>query len=139
LQALSALPLSQLVVASAFYRNPPLGDVPQPDFVNAVAGLVTRLPPRELLRALKAIEREQGRERRPGDRWGPRVLDLDLLVFGDQRIDEGHLVVPHPGIADRNFVLFPLLEIAPWLVIPGLGEIRALAARLDARTLVRLD
>jgi len=98
------------------------GGVEQPDFVNAAAALMTRLSAAELLRELQRIEDARGRER--GDvRWGPRVLDLDLLVYSDQKIEEQDLIIPHPGIGERNFVLLPLGEVAPGLNIPGLGQI----------------
>ena len=87
--------------------------------------LKTRRTPRELLQRMQAIEREQGRE--PGERWGPRRIDLDLLVFGDEIVEEDGLKVPHPGIAERNFVLLPLGEIAPDLHIPGLGHLADIA------------
>jgi 2-amino-4-hydroxy-6-hydroxymethyldihydropteridine diphosphokinase len=128
---LGALPRTRLVAVSGFYRNPPIGGIVQPDFVNAVAGLLTQLPAPELLACLKQAEADLGRVRGPGSRWGPRCIDLDLLVYGAQRISAQALTVPHPGIEQRNFVLFPLLEIAPGLTIPGLGPVAALAARLD--------
>lgn len=131
LAAMRKLPATQLVAVSNFYCNPPLGIQEQPYFVNAAAGLLTRLGARELLSALKAIEQAQGRRPDPGGRWGPRVLDLDLLVYGDVRQSEDGLALPHPGIAERNFVLFPLLEIAPGLAVPGLGRVTDLAVRLD--------
>jgi 2-amino-4-hydroxy-6-hydroxymethyldihydropteridine diphosphokinase len=137
--ALAALAGTRLVAVSAFYRNPPLGDIPQPDFVNAVAGLLTQLGPGALLRELKAIEQAHGRDRAAGQRWGPRVLDLDLLVHGGARLHEEGLELPHPGIALRNFVLFPLLEIAPGLDVPGLGPVAELARRVDGSGLVKLD
>jgi 2-amino-4-hydroxy-6-hydroxymethyldihydropteridine diphosphokinase len=128
--ALGRVAQTQLVAVSRFYRNPPLGTRAQPHYVNAAAALLTRLPERDLLVALKGIETSQGRVREPGDHWGPRVLDLDLLVHGSARRSEDGLTLPHPGIAERNFVLFPLLEIAPGLTIPGLGPVAMLAARL---------
>jgi 2-amino-4-hydroxy-6-hydroxymethyldihydropteridine diphosphokinase len=138
LEALGRLPRTRLVAVSDFFRNPPMGVLDQPDFVNAAAAVLTRLSARDLLAALKEIERAQGRERGPGSRWGPRELDLDLLVYGSTRLDEVGLVIPHPGIAERNFVLFPLLEIAPGLTIPGVGRVAELAARLDCSGLERL-
>ncbi len=118
---------TSLIRQSSLYRSAPFGGVEQPDFVNAVASLLTQLSAPELLRELQRIENERGRER--GDvRWGPRVLDLDLLVYSNQDIDAQGLTVPHPGISERNFVLLPLAEIAPELSIPGLGRI----ANLDA-------
>ncbi|MEO7386145.1 MAG: 2-amino-4-hydroxy-6-hydroxymethyldihydropteridine diphosphokinase [Gammaproteobacteria bacterium] len=131
LDALCGLPETRRIVCSASWRNPALGPQPQPDFVNAVAGLLTRLPPARLLDELLAIERRQGRDRSAGVRWGPRRIDLDLLVVGDVVMDTASLVLPHPGIATRNFVLFPLLEIAPGLSIPGLGPVWRLAAALN--------
>ncbi len=122
LDRLTGLPRSRLVAASPLYRSAPFGGVEQPDFVNAAASLVTRLSPEELLAELKRIEREQGREK-DAARWGPRVLDLDLLVYSRRKIDTKILTVPHPGISERNFVLLPLMEIAPDLYIPGLGRV----------------
>ena len=128
LDALSGLPDTLRVNCSATLRNAALGPQPQPEFVNAVAGLLTQLAPVDLLDELLAIERRQGRDRSTGVRWGPRRIDLDLLAYGDVVIETERLVVPHPGIASRNFVLFPLLEIAPALRIPGLGPVWRLAA-----------
>jgi 2-amino-4-hydroxy-6-hydroxymethyldihydropteridine diphosphokinase len=105
--------------------------VVQPDFVNAAAGLLTRLPARELLAALQGVETRLGRTR-PAERWGPRRIDLDLLVYGTERIDEPGLTVPHPGLAERAFVLAPLADIAPSLRVPGLGVVRDLLAAIDA-------
>jgi 2-amino-4-hydroxy-6-hydroxymethyldihydropteridine diphosphokinase len=104
---------------SSLYRSAPFGAVEQPDFVNAVACLSSALGPKALLHKLHDIERSSGRRR--GVRWGPRTLDLDLLVFGSQEIDQEGITLPHPGIGERNFVLLPLMEIAPKLIIPGLG------------------
>jgi 2-amino-4-hydroxy-6-hydroxymethyldihydropteridine diphosphokinase len=128
--ALGMLPDTRLYLRSKLYRNPPMGPQDQPNFVNAVAGLLTRLPVRELLDALQAIERDAGRDRAKSKRWGPRPLDLDILCYGQQCIDEQGLHVPHPGIAERNFVLLPLLELAPGLQIPGLAPLPWLVARL---------
>lgn len=121
-EELNAIPVTRLMKQSSLYRSEPFGGVEQPDFVNAVAALLTQLSAQDLLRELQRIENERGRER--GDvRWGPRILDLDLLVYSDQVIDELDLSVPHPGISERNFVLLPLGEIAPKLTVPGLGQI----------------
>jgi len=121
-EELNAIPVTRLIKQSSLYRSEPFGGVEQPDFVNAVAALLTQLSAQDILRELQRIENERGRER--GDvRWGPRILDLDLLVYSDQVIDELDLSVPHPGISERNFVLLPLGEIAPKLTIPGLGQI----------------
>lgn len=124
-ELLAAVPDTEFVARSSLYRSAPFGPVEQPDFVNAVAKMLTFLNATALLQHLQGIERAQGRVR--GARWGPRVLDLDLLVFSDQEIDESDLKVPHPGIAERNFVLLPLREIAPELVIPGLGCVADIA------------
>jgi 2-amino-4-hydroxy-6-hydroxymethyldihydropteridine diphosphokinase len=126
--ALSVLPSSRLVTRSRLYRSTPLGPEPQPEYVNAAAGLLTQLAPHALLDALKAVEAAMGRAR-PVVRWGPRRIDLDLIVYGDARIAEDRLTVPHPGAPSRNFVLYPLRDIAPTLLIPGHGRVGALAAR----------
>lgn len=115
----------RLIAQSSLYQSEALGRVEQPRYINAVALLHTTLGSRELLNNLQDIEDAQGRKREI--RWGPRVLDLDLLVHGDHSIDEPGLKVPHPGIAYRNFVLLPLREIAPDLVIPGLGRLEDMA------------
>lgn len=123
--ALDALPHTRLLRASRLYRTPAWGRRDQPDFVNAAAALETALSPRELLDALLAIERDFGRDRGDDDaRWGPRTLDLDLLLYGDAIIDQPGLRVPHPHLHERAFVLVPLLEIAPGAVIPGRGPLR---------------
>ncbi len=127
---LDQLPRSRLLRASPLYLTNPLGSADQPDYVNAVVSLETRLSPRDLLLALQAIENAHGRVREQG-RWGPRPLDLDLLLYGRRRIDEPDLRVPHPEMTRRAFVLVPLADIAPGdLVIPGQG--RCLAELLAA-------
>jgi 2-amino-4-hydroxy-6-hydroxymethyldihydropteridine diphosphokinase len=126
IMALGALPATRFVVASRLYRNPPLDHSDQPEFVNAVAGVLTRLGPPELLAGLLAIEAAHGRRRDPATHWGPRALDLDLLAYGERTVAEPGLTVPHPGVAVRNFVLLPLNEIAPGLWLPGLGPVAAL-------------
>lgn len=135
--ALADLPDTRLVLRSSFYRTRPFGPVAQPDFVNAAAGLLTLLEPAEMLAQLKALEAQLGRER-PAVRWGPRLIDLDLLVHGGARIAEPGLEVPHPGIPERAFVLVPLAEFAPDLVVPGRGRVRDLLARIDSADLERL-
>ncbi len=129
LAAIDGLPGTRVIAQSRFYRTAPVGGIAQDDFVNAVARIETRLPAPALLEALFAIERAHGRDRHRERRWGPRTLDLDLLLHGDQRIDAEGLTVPHPRIAERAFVLVPLLEVSPEVMIPGLGAARdALAA-----------
>lgn len=130
LQALQQLPATRLIHHSALYRSAPWGKPDQPEFVNAVAELETTLTPHQLLDGLLGIEREAGRVR-DGARWGPRLLDLDILVYADRRIDESDLRVPHPHLHERAFVLMPLAEIAPDLSIPGQGNVGSLLARID--------
>ena len=109
----------------------PWGYAEQPRFVNAVAELETDEQPRALLERLLAIERELGRTRE-GPRYGPRTIDLDLLLYGDEQLDEPGLVVPHPQLHERAFVLEPLAELAPDLVVPGRGPLKALLSRLQS-------
>jgi 2-amino-4-hydroxy-6-hydroxymethyldihydropteridine diphosphokinase len=130
LDALAAIHSTRLVARSSLYRSAPWGRSDQPEFVNAVAKLQTWLDPRALLDALLAIEAAAGRIR--AERWGPRILDLDLLLYGDRVIDEPGLHVPHPRLVERAFVLLPLAELAPDLVIAGVGSVAALRARIDA-------
>lgn len=118
-EALAALPSTRLLTHSSLYRSAPLGRVDQPDFINAVAHLETALPPRELLDALLEIERQHGRVREYAD--APRTLDLDILLYDELQYDEPDLVLPHPRMHVRAFVLQPLLEIAPGCHIPGQG------------------
>jgi 2-amino-4-hydroxy-6-hydroxymethyldihydropteridine diphosphokinase len=137
LAAMRGLPATRCVLRSSLYRSRPFGPVIQPDFVNAVAGLLTLLEPAVLLGHLQALEAQLGRER-PVVRWGPRRIDLDLLVHGDARVAQPDLEVPHPGIAARAFVLVPLAEVAPDLVVPGAGRVRDLLGRVDSTDLERL-
>ena len=135
--ALAGLRGSHLVARSSLYRSLPFGPVAQPDFINAVAGMLTTLDAAAMLAELKALEERLGRER-PVVRWGPRRIDLDLLVHGTTRIDEPQLQVPHPGLAERAFVLAPLAEVAPDLDVPGVGRVRTLATRIDTAGLSRM-
>lgn len=128
---LAALRSTTLVARSRLYRSSPLGPQDQPDFVNACAGLLTQLSAPELLTELKNLEQMLGRGAAVV-RWGPRRIDFDLLVFGGERIQTETLTVPHPGVTVRNFVLYPLLDIAPDLVVPGHGRVRELASRVSA-------
>lgn len=105
------------LIHSSLYRSDPVGPPGQPDYINAVASLETSLQPLELLDAMQAIEQQHQRVRI--QHWGPRTLDLDLLLFGDQQINNDRLTVPHSYLQERNFVLFPLAEIAPNLSIPA--------------------
>jgi 2-amino-4-hydroxy-6-hydroxymethyldihydropteridine diphosphokinase len=127
--ALAKLPDCRLIARSRLYRTQPLGPQDQPEFLNAAAGLLTTLAPRALLVELKKLEQVQGREQ-PVVRWGPRRIDLDLLVYADVQIAESDLVVPHRGLPERNFVLYPLRDLAPELLVPGHGRVSQLAARV---------
>jgi 2-amino-4-hydroxy-6-hydroxymethyldihydropteridine diphosphokinase len=138
LQALAYLPATRLIAQSRLYRSAPLGPQDQPNYINAVAALDTTLTSSELLHMLHGIEQAQGRVR-DGSRWGPRTLDLDILLFGDECINQPQLVVPHPGLYERNFVLYPLSEIAPELVIPGRGALSDLLAQCPATGLEPVD
>ncbi|MBS0432242.1 MAG: 2-amino-4-hydroxy-6-hydroxymethyldihydropteridine diphosphokinase [Proteobacteria bacterium] len=136
--ALSRLPSSRLVARSRLYRSAPWGMREQPDFVNAVAELETTLDARTLLEELLRIERAAGRER--GDaRWGPRVLDLDLLLHGDLVLQEPGLTLPHPHLHERTFVLLPLNELAADVDVPGRGSVRGLAARVQGGDCAPMD
>lgn len=136
LRALAALPDTRLVRWSSLYRNPPAGYHDQPEFINAVARIETRLAPRDLLEELLAIERAHGRVRDFPN--APRTLDLDILLYGEQTVREPGLTIPHPRMLERAFVLLPLAEIAPETVVPGSGRSADLAARLDASGMIRL-
>ena len=127
IRALRRLPFSDFLAASPLYRSAPMGPSGQPDYVNAVASLLTGLGPEDLLDQLQAIEAAQGRVR--AEHWGPRTLDLDILLYGDRTIDSPRLRVPHPGIAERAFVLVPLHDIAPALNIPGAGPLAQLLSQ----------
>lgn len=132
IRTLGALPRSRLNRVSRLFRSAPWGRGDQPEFVNAVAAVDTGLSARELLDQLLQIERAAGR-RRDGTRWGPRILDLDLLAYADDVIDEPGLRVPHPHLHERAFVLMPLAEISPDLTIPGRGNVAALLSAVDDR------
>jgi len=128
LEELAGLPGSSLLACSRLYRTAPVGPPGQPDYVNAVAALETGLSPRALLQELQAIELRHGR-RRGGTRWGPRTLDLDILIYGDDQIDEAGLTIPHPELPRRAFVLVPLADVAPkGTPIPGMGTLAELLA-----------
>ena len=131
LQALDALPKTRLLRASRLYRTPAWGKTDQPAFVNAAAVLETKLDARALLDHMLEIERDFGRK--PGKRWGPRVLDLDLVAWDGPRVTSRELTIPHPLLAQRDFVLMPLSAVAPaWRMIGGLTP-RHLASRLGKR------
>jgi|SRR5208283_462863 len=138
LTELARLPRSRLVAASPNYVSAPVGtSEPQPDYVNAVAALRTALAPGAVLHHLHAIEHRQGRRRRHNGRNAPRLLDLDLLLFGRRRLTLSRLVVPHPRMHERAFVLRPLLDIAPAATIPGRGAARQLLRRVRKQRIAR--
>lgn len=134
--ALAQLPSCRLVTVSSLYRSAPLGPAGQPDYINAVAMLDTGLSPLGLLDALQAIETAHARVR--NERWGPRTLDLDLLLYGQQSIDTERLQVPHPQLRYRPFVLYPMAELAPELVFPDGETLQALLQQCPADGLVKL-
>jgi 2-amino-4-hydroxy-6-hydroxymethyldihydropteridine diphosphokinase len=135
---LPGIPGTRLIARSRLWASRPLGPQDQPDFVNAVAGLLTQLDARELLGELQALERAMGRTG-PVVRWGPRSIDLDLLAMGSDELSEPTICLPHPGVHERDFVLYPLAELAPELWIPGRGRVEALARRVANRGIVALS
>ena len=137
-ERLKELPGTRLVLRSPLYRSRPLGPIAQPDFVNAVAGVLTQLEPRALLDGLRAIEAALGRPA-VHEHWGPRIIDLDLLSYARERRTDPELTLPHAGVVERNFVLYPLADIAPSLDLPGLGRVAELAGRLTTEGLSRLE
>ena len=126
---LGVLPRSRLLAHSHLYKSRPLGPQNQPDYINAVAALSTGLAPLELLHSLRELEEGHGRRRISELRWGTRSLDLDILVYGDIHLQLPELTLPHPGVHLRSFVLYPLAELAPALVIPGHGPVQTLRDR----------
>lgn len=138
LEALNGILASCCVARSPLYRTSPLGGPPnQPDYINAVAALDTGLTPSQLLVVLQSLELAQGRIR--NGRWGPRTLDLDVLLYDRLISDDPRLTLPHPRLHERAFVLYPLHDIAPDLIIPGQGPLSELLANCSSQTLIRLD
>lgn len=132
LAELAQLPRSVLVRCSPRYWTTPVGDADQPEFLNAVVELDTALEPLDLLARMQRIENDLGRARDPDRRWGPRTIDLDLLLFGHAVIRHADLVVPHPRLARRAFVLKPLADLVPKLEVPGLARVVELLDAVDA-------
>ena len=130
LLALKQLPDTRFIQCSRFYRTKPLGPQDQPDYLNAVVELKTRLQPEQLLDFTQAIELKHGRVRK-AERWGPRTLDLDILLFGQQTINTSRLTIPHYDMKNREFMLYPLAEIAPDLVFPTGESLSSIINRLD--------
>lgn len=137
IEEIAALPDCSLQQSSSLYRTSPMGPADQPDYINAVVAVVTGRAPLALLASLQGIERTHGRVR-VGERWGPRTLDLDLLLYDELQYQDAQLTVPHAGLADRAFVLVPLHEIAPALMIPGKGALAELLSRVDPAGIARL-
>lgn len=135
--ALGTLPNSRMQQCSPWYRSAAIGPGEQADYINGVAALETGLSAIELLDQLQAIEQAQGRVRTV--RWGPRSLDLDLLLYGNQRIDSDRLIVPHPRLQDRHFVLYPLYDLAPDLSLPDGSSVRELLRRVDQAELRQVN
>ncbi|EIU7855208.1 TPA: 2-amino-4-hydroxy-6-hydroxymethyldihydropteridine diphosphokinase [Vibrio parahaemolyticus] len=130
IEALKTLPNSEFVQASSLYCSTPMGPQNQPDYINAVVAIKTNLTPLELLDCTQAIEQEQGRVRKD-ERWGPRTLDLDIVLYGNEVINSERLIVPHYGMREREFVLYPLAEIAPSLQLPDGTEVSELLEQVD--------
>jgi 2-amino-4-hydroxy-6-hydroxymethyldihydropteridine diphosphokinase len=126
-ERMTSVRATRLLLRSRLYLTRPMGPQDQPDFVNAAAGLLTQLAPGDFLDELLRLERSMGRERQ--DRWGPRVIDLDLLWMVDSPVSTPALTLPHPGVSMRNFVLYPLADIAPTLKIPGHDSVLELLGR----------
>jgi 2-amino-4-hydroxy-6-hydroxymethyldihydropteridine diphosphokinase len=129
IKRLGKISKSELVNHSSLYQSEPLGDIPQDDYVNAVVALNTSLQPTELLLELQAVEHAYYRQRDPALKWGPRTLDLDIILYGNRMINDSHLTVPHRDMHNRLFVLKPLFEISGEIYIPGLGSLNYLIER----------
>lgn len=138
LKELESIPQSRLVARSDLYRSAPLGPSDQPDYINAVAAIDTQLDAKILLQHLHGIESLHGRVRN-GERWGPRTLDLDLLLYGNEISSDAELTLPHPGAHQRAFVLAPLCAIAPQCTIPGKGRVDDLLQACGAQLIERVD
>ncbi|MCM7468947.1 2-amino-4-hydroxy-6-hydroxymethyldihydropteridine diphosphokinase [Enterobacter bugandensis] len=130
-QALGEIPQSRIVAVSSFYRTPPLGPQDQPDYLNAAVVLETTLDAETLLDNTQRIELQQGRVRK-AERWGPRTLDLDIMLFGDEVINTERLTVPHYDMKNRGFMLWPLFEVAPDLIFPDDIPLKSILDSLEA-------
>lgn len=134
--ALQAIPSLELISVSSLYQSRPMGPQDQPDYLNAVIALETQLPALELLDVCQSIEQDQGRVRKQ-QRWGPRSLDLDILLYGQTSINNERLTVPHYGMHEREFVLLPLMEIAADLILPNGEQVCDLAQNIAHNGLVK--
>ncbi|XOV80249.1 MAG: 2-amino-4-hydroxy-6-hydroxymethyldihydropteridine diphosphokinase [Aestuariibacter sp.] len=137
-RALKQLPDCQFIRASSGYISTPMGPQAQPDYANAVILLDTQLSCRALLRNLQNIEQQQGRQR-DGQRWGPRTLDLDIILYGNETLNEADLIVPHYGCKAREFVIYPLAEIAPELIFPDGEALHTVKQRVPLNGLQRVS
>ena len=135
--ALKNLPNSEFIACSHYYASKPMGPQDQPDYVNAVACINTSLQPEQLLDLTQAIELEHGRVRK-AERWGARTLDIDILLFGEHILNTERLTVPHYGLTEREFVVYPLQEIAPELILPSGASIQQIANTLPLNDLQQL-
>ncbi|MFN7097665.1 MAG: 2-amino-4-hydroxy-6-hydroxymethyldihydropteridine diphosphokinase [Gammaproteobacteria bacterium] len=138
IESLKTLPQSKFIKQSSLYLAPAMGNSMQPDFVNAVVEIETDMLAVQLLEALLKIEREHGRVR-DGTRWGPRILDLDILLYDNQQIHLPLLRIPHPGLVERAFALIPLLEIAPKVCLPDGKPLAGYLAKLSKVGIKRLS
>jgi 2-amino-4-hydroxy-6-hydroxymethyldihydropteridine diphosphokinase len=136
---LDHLPQTRLLASSSLYRSEPVSDIEQDDYINAVVAIETGLPPEALLLELQALENAFYRRREPDQHWGPRSMDLDILLYGQHRLNDSHLVIPHPEMHRRLFVLLPLQEIAGDLYLPGLGSLSYLAQQAPAIDMQRIE
>lgn len=134
---LQQLDVMKLVAVSPLYASSPMGPQDQPDYVNAVAAVETSLTPHTLLKRLQLLEQQHGRQRLR--HWGERTLDLDILLFGEEMLDDADLTLPHPGLTERNFVVYPLADIAPNIEIPGQGALSQILARVPRGDLIQIE
>ena len=138
IQELNSIPDTHVLKVSSLYASKPMGPSDQPDYVNAVAKISTSLSPERLLDELQGLEQAH-RRKRDGKRWGPRTLDLDIILFGDLQMETKLLQIPHYGISEREFVLIPLQELQANLIIPGKGAIEDLISQLPTYELQKLN
>ncbi|MGB9429441.1 MAG: 2-amino-4-hydroxy-6-hydroxymethyldihydropteridine diphosphokinase [Gammaproteobacteria bacterium] len=136
---LDRLPQTRVLARSHLYKSKPLGPQDQPDFCNAVAVIETQLEPLTLLRGLRDLEERHGRRRESETHWGPRTLDLDMLIYGELSMHTPQLTLPHPGVHQRSFALYPLAEVAPALVIPGHGPVQGLRDRCHSPSIEKYE
>lgn len=139
LQQLKLNPAIKILAVSSFYRSKPVGPQNQGDYINAVAALNTTLSAEALLDQLLAIEKANGRDREAQVRWGPRTLDLDILLYGDEQIHTERLIIPHPEMTKRSFVIYPLLEIAPALVLANGQPLSDYSTTLSNQDLIKIE